>query len=69
VAYFAARWALRHSQVADDEAAEADWENEGGAPSPTGVGWARSRRRPAGGRCSRCTGTVFRRLSVTNRWS
>jgi hypothetical protein len=38
VAYFAARWALRHSQVADDEAAEADWENEGGAPSPTGVG-------------------------------
>jgi len=32
-AYFAARWALREKQVAQDEAAGANWENEGGAAS------------------------------------
>ena len=30
-AYFAARWALREKQTAQDEAAGANWENEGGA--------------------------------------
>jgi len=31
VAYFAARWAIRQNQLAEDEAAMSDWENEGGA--------------------------------------
>jgi len=34
VAYFAARWANRQSQLAEDEAARGDWENEGGAVGP-----------------------------------
>jgi hypothetical protein len=33
VAYFAARWALRERQLAEDDAAGANWENEGGAPA------------------------------------
>ena len=31
VAYFAARSAIRQNQLADDEASQSDWENEGGA--------------------------------------
>ena len=34
VAYFAARWAIRQNQLAEDEAAKSDWENEGGAVGP-----------------------------------
>jgi hypothetical protein len=37
LAYAAARWALRQSQVARDEAAKSNWENEGGATGPPGV--------------------------------
>ena len=38
VAYFASRWANRQNQLAQDEAARRDWENEGGAAGPSGVG-------------------------------
>ena len=34
LAYAAVRWALRQSQVARDEAAKSNWENEGGATIP-----------------------------------
>jgi hypothetical protein len=34
VAYFAARWASRQNQLAEDESARHDWENEGGAVGP-----------------------------------
>lgn len=34
VACFAARWAIRQNQLAEDEADKSDWENEGGAVGP-----------------------------------
>jgi type II secretory pathway pseudopilin PulG len=37
LAYAAVRWALRQSQVARDEAAKSNWENEGGATGPPDV--------------------------------
>jgi hypothetical protein len=40
LAYFAMRWARRdrhwvQDELADDEIARANWENEGGAPAPS----------------------------------